>query len=170
LLAEDLVEHRPHIGYSVAKLTFSEFTELYDVRQALESAALRAAVSSAEAADEKQVRFAHQQLGDAIERGDERAYDTAARRFHLSLVAASGMQRLVRMYEYAWNITEPARPMARVPRHDRAALHADHERMVDAFVARDAQALIAESDGHYARLRTAISRFADDPGCFADPG
>ena len=49
------------------------------------------------------------------------------------------------------------------PDDDRAALHADHERMVAAFVARDADALIAESDGHYARLRTAISRFADLP-------
>ncbi|GAB3921958.1 hypothetical protein GCM10029976_009740 [Kribbella albertanoniae] len=58
--------------------------------------------------------------------------------------------------------------MSRVPDHDRAALHADHERMVAAFVARDAATLIAESDGHYARLRTAIGRFADDPECFAD--
>lgn len=81
----------------------------------------------------------------------------------------SGMQRLIKMYESAWNITEPARPMSRVPDHDRAALQADHDRMVDAFVARDADTLIAESDRHYARLRTAIGRFADDPECFVDP-
>jgi DNA-binding GntR family transcriptional regulator len=169
LLAEGLVEHRPHIGYSVAKLTFSEFRELYDVRQALESAALRAAAGSAEAGHVNQVRAAHEQLGEAIERGDDRGYDVAARRFHLALIAPSGMQRLVKMYESAWNITEPARPMSRVPDDDRAALHADHERMVDALVARDADALVAESDRHYARLRTAISRFADDPERFADP-
>ncbi|MFK4084979.1 GntR family transcriptional regulator [Kribbella sp. NPDC020789] len=170
LLAEGLVEHRPHVGYSVAKLTFSEFRELYDVRQALESAALRAAAAgAADVRHVQEIRAVHEQLGVAIERGDDRAYDAAARRFHLALIAASGMRRLVKMYESAWNITEPARPMSRVPDHERAALHADHERMVEAFVARDAARLIAESDGHYARLRTAISRFADDPECFADP-
>lgn len=169
LLAEGLVEHRPHVGYSVAKLTFSEFKELYDVRQALEAAALRAAVGRVDPEHEQEVRAAHQQLGDAVERGDDRGYDAAARRFHLALIAPSGMQRLVKMYESAWNITEPARPMSRVPSADRTALHADHERMIEAFQARDADALIAESDGHYARLRTVISRFADDPECFVDP-
>lgn len=168
LLAEGLVEHRPHVGYSVAKLSFSEFRELYDVRQVLESAALRAAAGLAGKEHEAEVRAAHAQLGQAIEQGDERAYDTAARRFHLALIAPSGMQRLVKMYESAWNITEPARPMSRVPDDDRAALHADHARMVDAFAARDADALVAESDLHYARLRTAISRFADDPDRFVD--
>ncbi|WP_328325770.1 GntR family transcriptional regulator [Kribbella sp. NBC_00382] len=169
LLAEGLVEHRPHIGYSVAKLTFSEFKELYDVRQALESAALRAAVSPAGAGHEERVRTAHEQLGAAVESGDSRSYDAAARRFHLALISASGMRRLVTMYESAWNITEPARPMSRVAEHDRAELHADHERMVEAFVAGDADALIAESNAHYDRLRIAISRFADDPDCFVDP-
>ncbi|TDD60263.1 GntR family transcriptional regulator [Kribbella antibiotica] len=167
LLAEGLVEHRPHVGYSVAKLTFSEFKELYDVRQALESAALRAAAVLAEPGHEEQVRAAHAQLGEAVERGDERAYDTAARAFHLALIVPSGMQRLVKMYESVWNITEPARPMSRVPDDDRAALHADHERMLIAFTNRDADALVAESDRHYARLRTAISRFADDPDRFS---
>ncbi|MFF1818127.1 GntR family transcriptional regulator [Kribbella sp. NPDC058245] len=169
LLAEGLVEHRPHVGYSVAKLTFSEFKELYDVRQALESAALRAAAALAGPVHDTQVRAAHAQLGEAIERGDERAYDAAARRFHLALIVPSGMQRLVTMYESAWNITEPARPMSHVPDDDRAAMHADHERMVAAFIARDADTLVAEADLHYARLRTAISRFADDPERFVDP-
>ena len=169
LLGEGLVEHRPHVGYSVAKLTFLEFRELYDVRQALESAALRAAARQATTADEDRVRAIHEELGQAVEHGDEREYDGAARRFHLALIEPSGMHRMIRMYESAWNITEPARPMSRVPEHERAAFHTDHARMVDAFVARDADALIAESERHYAHLKDAIARFADDPECFADP-
>jgi DNA-binding GntR family transcriptional regulator len=170
LLGEGLVEHRPHVGYSVAKLTFREFTELYDVRQALESAALRGAALRATRSDEDRVRAAHAQLVRAIELGDERAYDAGTRRFHLTLIAPSGMQRLIRMYESAWNITEPARPMSRVPEHDRAALHVEHERMVEAFVARDADAMLAQSDRHYAHLKDAIAHFADDPECFVHPG
>ena len=169
LLGEGLVEHRPHVGYSVAKLTFAEFRELYDVRQALESAALRAAVDHATAADDHLVQQVHEALGHAIDHADERAYHAASRHFHIALIAPSGMKRLIGMYESAWNVTEPARPMSSVPGDARAALRADHGRMLEAFVARDAEGLVAESDRHYDRLRTAISDFADDLDRFRDP-
>lgn len=169
LLAEELVEHRPHIGYSVAKLTFHEFRELYDVRQALESAALRAATATARPGDDERLLAVREELTQAVERGDEREYDVAARHFHLALIQPSGMHRLIRMYESAWNITQSARPMSRVPEQERAELDAEHGRMVDAFLARDADALVAESDRHYAHLGAAIAQFADDPECFADP-
>jgi DNA-binding GntR family transcriptional regulator len=169
LLGEGLVEHRPHVGYSVAKLTFLEFRELYDVRQALESAALRAATANATAADHEHIQTLHASLAGAIVCGDDREYAAATRRFHFALIEPSGLHRMLRMYESAWNITEPARPMSRVPAHERAGFHADHERMLAAYVARDADALIAESDRHYAHLKDAIAEFADDPACFADP-
>jgi DNA-binding GntR family transcriptional regulator len=168
LFGEGLVEHRPHVGYRVAKLTFLEFRELYDVRQALESAALRAAAVNATAADHDRIRDAHESLAGASAWGD-REYAAATRRFHFALIEPSGMHRLIRMYETAWNITEPARPMSRVPVHERAGFHTDHERLLAAYVARDADTLIAESDRHYAHLKAAISEFADDPECFADP-
>jgi DNA-binding GntR family transcriptional regulator len=169
LLGEGLVEHKPHIGYSVAKLTFLEFRELYDVRQALESAALRAATANATTADHEQIQAVHASLAEAITSGDDRAYAAATRRFHFALIEPSGMHRMIRMYESAWNITEPARPMSRVPMHERTGFQADHERMVAAYVARDVDALIAESDRHYEHLGNAIAEFADDPECFADP-
>ena len=168
LFGEGLVEHRPHVGYRVAKLTFLEFRELYDVRQALESAALRAAAVNATAVDHDRIRDAHGSLADAGAAGD-REYAAATRRFHFALIEPSGMHRLIRMYETAWNITEPARPMSRIPVHERAAFYADHERLVAAYVARDTEALVAESERHYAHLKAAILEFADDPECFADP-
>ncbi|WP_327640123.1 GntR family transcriptional regulator [Kribbella sp. NBC_00482] len=168
LFGEGLVEHRPHVGYRVAKLTFLEFRELYDVRQALESAALRAATVNATSVDHDRIRDAHGSLADAGAAGD-REYAAATRRFHFALIEPSGMHRLIRMYETAWNITEPARPMSRVREHERAGFHADHERLIAAYVARDTETLIAESERHYAHLKSAISEFADDPECFADP-
>jgi DNA-binding GntR family transcriptional regulator len=169
LLGEGLVEHRPHVGYSVAKLTFAEFRELYDVRQALESSALRAAVLHATPHDDGLVEQIHEDLGVAIEQADERGYHLASRLFHTRLGAPSGMKRLISMYDSAWNMTEPARPMSRVPEHERSGFQADHARMLAAFVARDADALVAESDRHYAHLKAAIGGFADDPDRFRDP-
>lgn len=166
LIGEGLVEHRPHVGYSVAKLTFEEFRELYDVRQALEVSALRSAVDQATAEDDELVGSIHEALADATRRGDDKGYHAQSRRFHMALIAPSGMQRLLRMYESAWNITEPARPMSRVSDDGRARLHHDHDVMVEAFVARDADALVAESAHHYGHLREAIALFADDPDVF----
>ncbi|MCD9196850.1 GntR family transcriptional regulator [Aeromicrobium wangtongii] len=169
LTGEGLVEHRPHIGYSVAKLRFEEFRELYDVRQALETSALRASVPLATSDDDALVGSVHEALAEATRRGDEKGYHSQSRRFHMALIAPSGMQRLLRMYESAWNVTEPARPMARVSDGGRSQFHADHDRMIDAFVARDAERLVTESAHHYEHLRAAIAGFADDPDLFLGP-
>ena len=169
LFGEGLVEHRPHVGYRVAKLTFLEFRELYDVRQALESAALRAAAVNATAADHERIRAAHDALAGTASAMSDREYAAATRRFHFALIEPSGMHRLIRMYETAWNITEPARPMARVPVHERAGFYTDHEQLVAAYLAADTDALVTASELHYAHLKAAIAEFADDPECFADP-
>lgn len=166
LLGEGLVEHVPHVGYSVAKLTFEEFSELYDVRQALDSAALRVAALKATSADTRLVRDAHDALASAIATGDERAYHAESRNFHTALILPSGMQRLLHMYESAWNLTEAARPMARVSAQRQQVFHDDHDRMIEAFVARDTERLVAESQIHYEHLKTAISALADDPDLF----
>lgn len=166
LLGEGLVDHVPHVGYAVATLTFAEFRELYEVRAALEAAALRAAVVRAGPDDDAEVLAAHRDLAEAIAAGDERAYHAASRRFHRALIAPAGMPRLLHMYDSAWNMTEPARPMARVGDDGRALLHADHDRLLAAFAARDVDLLVAESQEHYAHLADAVALLADSPTLF----
>jgi len=169
LLGEGLVEHLPHIGYSVAKLTFVEFCELYDVREALERQALTHAVALAGPADHAEARRQHEQVAAALGGGDQRAHHTATRAFHLALIAPANMQRLVHMYENAWNMTEPARPMAHVESDDQRVLHDDHERILAAFERGDATALVAESQAHYAHLRAAVEPMRHDPDTFRSP-
>ncbi len=166
LLGEGLVEHVPRVGYAVAKLRFSEFAELYDVRAALEASALRQAVVRAGPDDDALVGECHGSLAAAIADGDEREYHAQSRRFHMALIAPARMQRLTHMYESAWNMTEPARPMSRVDPDGRLVFHDDHDRMLRAFTARDADTLVEESRVHFAHLRTAIEGFRDDPDLF----
>ena len=165
LLGEGLVEHVPHVGYSVAKLTFVEFCELYDVREALERQALVHAVGLAGPAEHAAARRQHELIAAAME-GDERGYHLATRGFHLALMAPAGMQRLVHMYEGAWNITEPTRPMSHVVSGDRRVLHEDHERMLEAYEQGDATTLLAECGTHYAHLRAAVEAMRDDADTF----
>lgn len=163
LTAEGLVEHQPRVGYSVAKVSFAEFSELYDVRKALEAAALRAAVQKATLVDDAVVRLAHEASLIATD-ADE--YHVQSRRFHRALIATAGMRRLAHMYASAWNMTEAARPMAHVAEHERKLMCSQHGRILDAFVARDTERLLAESAAHFEHVKSAVNAFADDSDIF----
>ncbi len=167
LVGEGLVEHRPRGGYTVACLTPAELHELYVVRGVLEQAALGAAVAAAGPADHSLAAAAHEAMDRALRDGDERAHHRESRRFHLALVAPSGMRRLQAMLESAWNLTEPYRPMAQVPEAERAALHDEHGRMLATFVAGAAEELLACAAAHHEHLIRAVdTTFSDgEPPC-----
>jgi len=176
LIGEGLVEHRPRSGYTVAQLTLSELHEIYVLRGVLEQAALASAVPAATAADDQSVRQAYDDLCVAQLASDDRGYHRESRRFHLALLAPARSKRLMRMLESAWNLTEPVRPMAQIPNTDRAALHEEHQDMLDAFVARDAERLLAVSALHHRHLEDSIAALPQDSSMLAwtgppdDPG
>lgn len=166
LLGEGLVEHVPRVGYSVAKLTFREFRELYEVRRALEEAALAVAVDRAGPDADDAVRVALDDMSAATADHDDRAYHEATRHFHLAVVAPSGMRRLLQMYESAWNLTEPVAPMSRVGHDRRDQFGRDHDAIARAFLARDEQALIAASAAHYDHLLDGLDVLTHDHDVF----
>lgn len=166
LIGEGLVEHRPRYGYTVAQLTLAELHEIYVLRGVLEQAALAAAVLAATAADYVTVRQAYDVLCAAQLASDHRGYHRESRRFHLALLAPARTQRLLRMLESAWNLTEPVRPMARIPSTERAALHDEHRDMLDAFVTRDELRLLAVSAEHHRHLEESIAALPQDSGAF----
>jgi len=170
LIGEGLVDHRPRGGYTVARITVAELSELYVVRGVLEQAALTAALPLATEADRIEARAAHAAVGMALADGDMPGYHRASRRFHLALVAPARMHRLQRMLESAWNVTEPYRPMSQLSDEGRAGLHADHADMLAAFESGDTAALLAEAVRHHEELRRAVASLPADPALFADPG
>lgn len=164
LTAEGLVQHRRNAGYAVAQLTASELAEMYIVRETLESAALAAAVTSATDADREHVTDVHRLLERAVQSDDRQTYHRQSRHFHLGLARPSRMHRLVYMLESAWNITEPVQLMVHVASSDRALLHADHEQMLAAFLARDTEELLSVSAIHHKRLNEVVSALPSDTG------
>jgi len=168
LIGEGLVDHRPNGGYRVAMLTAREFGEIYLVREALETAALWAAVAGAGAEDDQQARAALRALDAAIEDDDSgTAYHRESRRFHLALIVPCRMGRLLHMLESAWNMTEPLRPMSHLTGADRELLHSDHAGMLAAFLRRDADALALACAAHHHRLQDFISELPRHTGLFA---
>lgn len=168
LIGENLIAHRPNTGYEVARITVQELRELYVVRQALESVALRAAVAVADEAEQRAAVMSHQALAAAVEANDPRSYQRDSRDFHLALVRPCRMYRLLHVVEAAWNTTEPLQAMTHIGPDGRALLHEDHSEMLRAFLARDATALLAASDAHHERLAVALAALPTDTGLFAD--
>jgi DNA-binding GntR family transcriptional regulator len=166
LIGEGLVAHRPNAGYRVAKMTASEFAEIYLVREALEIAALRAAVALAGPEDDERARLAHAGLDAAVVAHDGRAHHRESRRFHLALLRPCRMRRLLHMLDTAWNMTEPLQPMSHLDSADRELLHLDHAEMLAAFTARDVEALINVCAAHHHRLQSFIGTLPRDIGLF----
>lgn len=157
LIGEGLVDHEPRGGYRVARITHDELLEFYVIRRVLEAAALRSAVARATRGDDEAARQVHTVLGRAVEAQDSRAYHRESRRFHLALLTPSRMHRLLHMFELAWNVTEPAQPMALVDASQLRHMHAEHAAMLEAFAERDADELVRRSREHYRRLEQAVT-------------
>ncbi|GAB6897355.1 GntR family transcriptional regulator [Kineosporia succinea] len=170
LVGENLVAHRPNAGYVVAQLTRRELAEIYLVRGVLESAALRAAVETATTDDVVAVRAAHAALAALQTDWDPRAYHRESRHFHLALIAPCRMRRLLRMFTSAWNVTEPFQPMRWLERSERERLHDEHTAMLEAFVDRDGERLLAVAERHHRRLESVIAVLPERAGFLTDPG
>ncbi len=164
LVGEGLVDYRPRGGWTVAQLTRDELRQLYVAREALEAAALAAAVRLAGPEDDLEATEAHTALGLSIADGDAYGHHRDSRRFHLALARPSRMPRLVRMVESAWNVTEPVRPMSHASAEQTAALQDEHAAMLSAFLARDADALLALSASHHERLRAMVATLPEEAG------
>ncbi len=162
LCAERLVDHQPHSGYSVAKLTRHELAELYLVRGALEIAAVDDALRSASAADGDEVGEALAGMDAALAGRDFHGYAEQSRRFHFAVLRPSRKLRLLSMLESVWNLTEPYQPMAQVGHADRASLHAEHRLMLDAFLGRDADRMRELTTRHRQELQRLVSELPLD--------
>lgn len=157
LLGEGLLEHQPRLGYTVTALSQAELDELYLVRGALEAAALEAALRQSTPADHERAAAIHAEVQAAVSAGDARRFQRASREFHEALLAPCRMPRLLHMLGIAWNLTEPVQTMVRVAAADRIELQADHQSMLEAFVARNAEGLRAAAEVHQARLSRCVT-------------
>ncbi len=167
LTGEGLVEHEPRHGYTVARITRADFSELYLVRGALEGVALAAAAPRATPEQHTHARAVHAELDRALDTGRTAAFHRGSRAFHLALVGPSGMRLLLHLIGSTWNITEPAQPMTLLPEPLLHAMHEDHASMLAAWCAGDVPLLVALSERHTATLRSAVESLPSDHDAFA---
>lgn len=154
LAQQGLVEHVPRRGVRVATLSDRDVQELYALRDVLERHAVEAALPVRRAGELAGLRDALEAMRGANAAGDRLRVAEAHRAFHVALVALAGNRQLSAVYDsilmklqlyMAINLrreAEVAQPSDGVHRH---------ERLFEAVVAGDAEAVLVALAAHGAR-------------------
>jgi DNA-binding GntR family transcriptional regulator len=132
LEALGLAEHVPHHGSKVMGLDVEELRELFSIRLALETMAVRRAAELFAAADEESGRAQLGVYAEARRRGDVRAAMRAHAAFHFALYEAARSAWLVRLIRPAWDSCERYRPALLLAKGD---LQHRHEQLDGELVA-----------------------------------
>jgi DNA-binding GntR family transcriptional regulator len=146
LEGEGQVVYRPHHGYTLAELRMRDLREIYAIRRLLEEEAVRAALPHVTLDDlgvMREIIEEMEALGD-----DVAAMAVANRRFHFTLLEASGMPHLLHHVRLLWNASDHYRSVYYLDDSHRREVHADHRRIVEACAARDEPTLLAALDEH----------------------
>jgi len=132
-----LVETLPRRGTFVTQLTATDIAELYELRLALETTAIAAAITAAEPDAHAELGELLAELEAALAGDDARASGEADMRFHRRIVELAGNSRLLR----AWNrIADQTILLMRDLSHVRPDIQGpsgDHRTILAAFTSGD---------------------------------
>jgi DNA-binding GntR family transcriptional regulator len=126
LEALGLAEHVPHHGAKVVALDVDDLRELFEVRLALETLAVRGAARRFGEEDAARARSSLEAWGTARRGNDVREAMRAHAAFHFTIYEAAQSQWLLRLIRPAWDSCERYRPALLSPKGD---LQDRHERL-----------------------------------------
>lgn len=141
LAREGLVEIVAHRGARVAPLEIEELARTVEVMGALERLVGELAVARATAEDVEAVQAAHGRMLEAWRQRDLPAYFTANQAVHFALVAATHNPVLLETYDRLNARIRRHRLMANLAPRRWAEAVAEHEHILELFLARDGAGL-----------------------------
>jgi DNA-binding GntR family transcriptional regulator len=149
LEALGLAEHIPHQGARVLDFDPDDLRDLFEVRLALESLAVRRAAERLGAAEGEAARRHLVRLDEARAAGDVREAMRAHTEFHFTLYDASGSSWLPRLIRPAWDRADRFRPALLSADGELQERHrALDDRLLDACLAHDPAAAAAALHEH----------------------
>jgi DNA-binding GntR family transcriptional regulator len=157
LSAVGLVENVPHRGARVTDLSVDDLREVYEARLALEPLAVRKAAGRLSPQEAERAAADLRRLADAYRDGDADAAWSAHTSFHFTLYAAASSRWLERLITPLWESSERYRRVSAVGRGLRER-NEEHEAILAACVAGDAERAAATLHDHLARTANLIAR------------
>ncbi|MDT9691259.1 GntR family transcriptional regulator [Streptomyces sp. P9(2023)] len=161
LEGEGLVVHHIHRGYFVAELSLADLEEVYRIRQLLETEAVRVGVRRAADGLLASLEKIQREVERAADAGDVTEMAAANRRFHLTLIEASGMPRLVRLITTLWDATDAYRSLYYTDVPNRELAVREHRAVISAVRNGDEEAVVRGLDEHRAHAVTALREILD---------
>ena len=157
LRLEGLVRIYPRRGACVFSLSAQEVVEICELRQALESAALRYAVERGGEAFRSALAATVEAMRAAKAVGDRKSYLRQDTAFHACFCQHSGNALMAQTYSlYVGKIAALRTHLSHKPHHVELSF-AEHEAMLGAVRRNDVEAALAILDVHIARTRTSYA-------------
>ncbi|MFP5489759.1 MAG: GntR family transcriptional regulator [Acidimicrobiia bacterium] len=155
LASEGFIQHERNRGYRVSSFDDRDLRSTADVRELLETEAIRLAVPQFDRRDFAELQSAHDTMESLAGRGngfDHRSVQTfrsAHEVFHFTLFGACGLPRLVRMIGTEWRHAQRLRSIALRDEADLAAHDDDgHQSLLDACLAGDVEGAVCAMRRH----------------------
>jgi DNA-binding GntR family transcriptional regulator len=127
----------------------------------IDGAAARLAATAATDVQRRALREALGQSADAAGAHDQHAFELANKRFHATLLAAGGNERLAQLARQAWDLSDFY--LQRRTEADLRRSHAEHEQIAEAILAGDANTARDAAEAHLARFGEAPILPGDQP-------
>jgi DNA-binding GntR family transcriptional regulator len=170
LAAEGLVNVRPRRGALVASLSGKDFLDAYQVREALERLAIRLATPRLGAEGTARLRALHERMVAALAADHVDQFFSLNEEFHRELVQGSGNGELVETHRQLLQRMRVYHAQSLVLRGDARRSAAEHEAILAALEAGDAdeaERLLAE---HIQMPQRRLAQAADGDGPAAPSG
>jgi DNA-binding GntR family transcriptional regulator len=154
---EALVETTPRQGHRVVPVSASDAQDILEMREALETAALRRIVASAPDEDLASLNCFREVALDCKE-----TFTRYNRRFHVELAVVSGNTRLAaetrRLLDAYQRLCLVSLVRLNLDRGNSSKALSDHCQIIDALQNRDARAAVRASQRHFKQSRGLIER------------
>lgn len=168
LVADGLVVAEDQRGFRVSPLSLADLHDVTHTRIELECLALRRSIDRGDAEWERELEAAWDALcRTPYTTAEERlrhaeAWSVLHGRFHHALVAACGLEWLLRFRATLYEQSERYRLLGRMIAITERDVTAEHRRIVEAALARDADAAEAELALHFQRTADIIAEACSD--------
>ena len=156
LETEGLVTHEPQRGYFVARMSVDHLSQIYRMRELLETELLRT-VRVPEADELASLAARNDEIAAAMADGDVAGMLVANRAFHFGLFELSPLGAIRQDVERLWNTSEPYRATYLWLPTTRRRIIREHEQMLAALARGDHVRLVQIADRHRGAARAAVT-------------
>lgn len=162
LEAEGFLEYTPHVGFRVTRPEFAKYTDVYDVRQILESEAAGRAARLMSPDSLVELQQLHDAMRRAAESRDLTRFSSLNSRFHAALFASCGNPLLIRQIDQVRSIYPRTRAIfVMFPERTASALQ-EHEQILLQIEKRDVQGAKLAYLEHMARGYEILLKYHQD--------